>query len=44
MHGLLYLAVSYIYGSRFHCLNMVKMEDINNSDLKYTDIAVLIRK
>ena len=41
MHEYLYLAVSYIYGSRFHCLNMVKMEDVNKSDLKDTDIASL---
>ena len=25
MHGLLYLAVSYHYGSRFHCSNMVRI-------------------
>ena len=28
-----FLAVSYIDGSMFHCLNMFKMYDLNNSDL-----------
>ena len=42
MHEQLYLAVSHIYGSRFRCLNMVKMSDVNNSDLKDTDLASLI--
>jgi len=41
MHEQLYLAVSHIYGSRFRCLNMVKMSDVNNSDLKDTDLASL---
>jgi len=36
------LAVSHIYGSGFHCLNMVKMKDVNNSDIKDTGIASLI--
>jgi len=35
------LAVSHIYGSMFHCLNMVKLLDVNNSDLKDTGIASL---
>jgi len=43
MHKQLYLAVSHIYGSRFRCLNMVKMYDANNSDLKDTGIASLNR-
>jgi len=38
MQGYLYLAVYHINGCRFHCLNMVKMLDVNNSDLKDTDI------
>ena len=42
MHEQLYLAVSHIYGSRFRCLNMVKMSDVNNSDLKDTDLASLM--
>ena len=42
MHEELYLAVSHIYGSRFRCLNMVKMSGVNNSDLKDTDLASLI--
>jgi len=29
------------YGSRFYCFNMVKMSNVNNSDLKDTDIASL---
>ena len=33
---------SCIYGSRFQCLNMVKMLYVNNSDLKDTGIASLI--
>jgi len=41
MHGQLCLAVSHIYGSRFHCLNMVKMYDVNNSDLNGLGIASL---
>jgi len=41
MHEYLYLAVSHIYGSRFHCLNMVKMYDVNKSDLKDTGVAFL---
>ena len=41
MHEQLYLAVSHIYGSRFRCLNMVKMSDVNISDLKDTDLASL---
>jgi len=40
-HELLYLADSHIYGSRSRCLNMVKMKDENNSDLKYTGTASL---
>ena len=41
MHEQLYLAVSHIYGRRFRCLNMVKMSDVNNFDLKDTDLASL---
>ena len=41
MHVLLYLAVSHNYGSRFHCLNMIKMSDVNNTDQNDTDIAFL---
>jgi len=41
MHEQLYLAISHIYGCRFPCLNMVKMLDVNNSDLKDTSIASL---
>ena len=41
MHEYLYLAVSHIKGSMFHCLNMVKMKDVNKSDLKDTGIASL---
>jgi len=41
MHEQLYLAVSHIYESRFRCLNMVKISDVNNSDLKDTDLASL---
>jgi len=44
MHEQLYLAVSHIYGSRFRCLNMVKMSDVNNFDLKDTDLASLITR
>jgi len=43
MHKQLYLAVSHIYGSRFRCLNMVKMSDVNKSDLKDTDLASLMK-
>jgi len=35
------MAVSHICGSIFHCLNVVKMYDVNNSDLNYTEIASL---
>jgi len=35
------LAVSYIYGSMFRCLNMVKMYDVNDSDQKDTGLASL---
>ena len=35
------MAVSHIYGSMFHCFNMVKMSDVNNYDLKDTGIAPL---
>jgi len=35
--------VFHIYGSMFHCLKMVKMYDVNNSDLKDTIIASLKR-
>ena len=42
MHEYLYLAVSHIYGSRLHFLNMVQMYNVNKSDLKDTGIASLI--
>ena len=42
MHGYLYLAVCHIYRSMFHCLNIVKMYDVNKSDLKDTGIASLM--
>jgi len=35
------MALSHINGSRLHCLNMVKMQDVINSDLKDTGIASL---
>jgi len=41
MHEQLCLAVPHIYGSMFRRLNMVKMQDVNNSDLKDTGIASL---
>ena len=44
MHEQLYLAVSHIYGSMFRCLKMVKMPDVNNSDLKDTDRASLKKR
>ena len=34
MNIIIYLAVSHIYESRFHFLNMVKMLDVNTFDLK----------
>jgi len=37
----MYLAVSHIYESRFRCLTMVKMLDVNNIGLKDTGIASL---
>ena len=36
MHEYLNLAVSHIYGSRFHFLNMIKMWDENKSNLNDT--------
>jgi len=35
------MAVSHIYESMFHYLNMVKLYDVNISDLKDTGIASL---
>jgi len=35
------MALSPIYGSTLQCLNMVKMQDVINSDLKDTGIASL---
>jgi len=31
--------ISHIYWSMFHCLHLVKMKDVNNSDLKDTGLA-----
>jgi len=44
MNDELYLAVSHIYGSGFHCVIMVKIQNVNNSDLKDTGIESLIVK
>jgi len=43
MHGKPYLAVSHIHGSMFHCLNMVKMWDVNNKYyiISLTDPAIV---
>jgi len=38
---IIYFAVYNINGSRFHCLNMVKIKDVNSSDLTNTCIASL---
>jgi len=32
----------FFYWSRFYCLNMMKMQDVKNSDLKDIDTASLI--
>ena len=37
------MAVFHFYGNMFHCLNMVKIDNVNKSDLKDTGIIIIFK-